>query len=125
MSAAQLHDTANPSGPSPADFKTSLIALIPHLRAIATVLCRNRELGEDLVQEMILSCKSVSYRGFWDAVGHPAGGPKSFPLDGAGGFGGHIVDDAVDAADFVDDARGDARKERMLEGIGIRRHAVR
>ena len=29
-----------------------------------------------------------------------------FPLDGAGGLGGHVVDDAVDAADLVDDARG-------------------
>jgi len=29
-----------------------------------------------------------------------------FPLDGAGGLGGNIVDDAVDALDLVDDAVG-------------------
>jgi len=26
-----------------------------------------------------------------------------FPFDGAGGFGGDVVDDTVDACDFVDD----------------------
>ena len=26
---------------------------------------------------------------------------RSFPFDGCGGFGGDVVDDAVDAADFV------------------------
>ena len=30
-----------------------------------------------------------------------------FPLDGAGGFAGDVVDDAVDAADFADDTAGD------------------
>ena len=34
-------------------------------------------------------------------------GGESFPFDGGGGFGGDVVDDAVDAADFVDDAIGD------------------
>src|SRR5712671_6173219 len=50
--------------------------------------------------------------------------PGLFPLDGAGGFGGHVIDDAVDAADLVDDACGDTRQECMIEGIGIRGHAV-
>ncbi len=54
----------------------------------------------------------------------PSDGPKSFPLDGAGGFGRHVVNDAVDAADLVDDSRRGLGEERMLEGIGIRRHAV-
>src|SRR5207302_2311281 len=44
----------------------------------------------------------------------------SLPLDRAGGFGGDVVDDAVDAADFVDDAgRGAAEKfvrERQIVG---------
>ena len=54
MSSAQLRDTAKPADQSPADFKSSLIALIPHLRAFATVLCRNRELAEDLAQEALV-----------------------------------------------------------------------
>src|SRR5690348_682946 len=48
----------------------------------------------------------------------------SLPLDGAGGFGGHTVDHAVDAFHLVNDTGGGARQERVLEGIGIRRHAV-
>jgi RNA polymerase sigma-70 factor (ECF subfamily) len=54
MSSTQIQDAANPIGQSPANFKTSLIALIPHLRAFSTVLCRNRELGEDLAQEALV-----------------------------------------------------------------------
>ena len=34
-------------------------------------------------------------------------GPESFPLDRTGRLGGIVVDDAVDAFDFVDDARRD------------------
>src|SRR5690606_5248879 len=49
---------------------------------------------------------------------------ESFPLDRSGRFGGDVVDDAVDAADFVDDARRDAAEEVVREGIVIRRHAV-
>jgi RNA polymerase sigma-70 factor (ECF subfamily) len=37
-----------------ADFKTKLIELIPHLRAFATALCRNRDLAEDLAQEALI-----------------------------------------------------------------------
>ena len=33
------------------------------------------------------------------------------PLDGGRGLGGDVVDDAVDAFDFVDDAVGEAGKE--------------
>ena len=54
MSSAQLQDTAKPADHPTADFKSSLIALIPHLRAFATVLCRNRELAEDLAQEALV-----------------------------------------------------------------------
>jgi len=54
MSSTQIQDAANPIDQLPADFKTSLIALIPHLRAFSTVLCRNRELGEDLAQEALV-----------------------------------------------------------------------
>jgi hypothetical protein len=49
---------------------------------------------------------------------------RSLPLYGPWRFRGHIVDHAVYALDFVDDARRHARQEGMLEGIGIRRHAV-
>jgi RNA polymerase sigma-70 factor (ECF subfamily) len=50
---ATLHDAAKVDQ-SPADFKTSLIVLIPHLRAFATVLCRDRELAADLSQEALV-----------------------------------------------------------------------
>jgi len=36
----------------------------------------------------------------------PPSAEDLFPLDGAGGFGTDVVDDAVDAFDFVDDAVG-------------------
>ena len=45
------------------------------------------------------------------------------PLDRAGGFGGDVVDDAVDAAHLVDDARCGAAehlvRERVIVGGGI------
>ena len=43
--------------------------------------------------------------------GIPWAAPESFPLDGAGGFGGDVVDDAVDAAHLVDDAGGGAAED--------------
>ena len=36
-----------------------------------------------------------------------------FPLDGAGGFRGEVVEDAVDAGDLSDDALGDVVEERV------------
>ena len=33
------------------------------------------------------------------------------PLDGAGGFAGDVVADAVDTVDFVDDAAGDGLEQ--------------
>ena len=54
MNGAQLQDAVNPLAQTPADFKASLIALIPHLRGFATVLCRNRELAEDMAQEALV-----------------------------------------------------------------------
>src|SRR5262245_59597525 len=47
------------------------------------------------------------------------------PLDGSRRLAGVIVDHAVDAADFVDDAGGDAAQKCRLERVEIRRHAVR
>ena len=38
-----------------------------------------------------------------------------FPFDGARGFGGNVVDDAVDAVHLVDDAVGDAGQEIVGE----------
>lgn len=54
MSTTQLKDIPTRADQSAADFKTSLIALIPQLRAFATVLCRRRELAEDLAQEALV-----------------------------------------------------------------------
>src|SRR3954463_14696775 len=54
MSTTQLHDVPTAVDQSAADFKTLLISLIPQLRAFATVLCRNRELAEDLAQEALV-----------------------------------------------------------------------
>jgi RNA polymerase sigma-70 factor (ECF subfamily) len=53
MSSAKLH-IANSVDQSQTDFKASLIALIPHLRAFATVMCRDRELAKDLTQETLV-----------------------------------------------------------------------
>src|SRR5215471_5539532 len=49
---------------------------------------------------------------------------SSLPLDRAGGFGSYVVDDAVDAADFVDDAGGDAAQEFIGERGIVGGHAV-
>ena len=49
----------------------------------------------------------------------------SLPLDRPGRLARHVIDDPVDAFHFVDDAGGDAGEEGVLEGIGIRGHAVR
>jgi len=38
-------------------------------------------------------------------------GGKSFPLDCCGGFTGDVVNDAIDAADFVDDSVGYYRED--------------
>ena len=57
----------------------------------------------------------------WLVVSNPL---KSLPLDGAGGFRGDVVNNPVDAAHLVDDAGRDIGQERMVEGIGIGRHAV-
>src|SRR5689334_16815308 len=46
------------------------------------------------------------------------------PLDRAGGFGGDVVDDAVDAAHLVDDAGGGAAEDLVREWVIVRGHAV-
>ena len=48
----------------------------------------------------------------------------SLPLDRAGRLRRHVVDDAVDALDLVDDARRGAAEEAHVEGIEVRGHAV-
>jgi len=53
MRSAQLQDNPSPCDQSHVDFETSLIALIPHLRAFAMTLCRSRELAQDLAQEAL------------------------------------------------------------------------
>jgi RNA polymerase sigma-70 factor (ECF subfamily) len=54
MSSIELQDTAGPNDQATRDFQANLIALIPHLRAFSIVLCRNRELAEDLAQEALV-----------------------------------------------------------------------
>src|SRR5580698_6868894 len=46
---------------------------------------------------------------------------RSLPLDRPGRLRGHVVDDAIDAFDFVDDAGGDRADELHIERIEIRR----
>ena len=48
----------------------------------------------------------------------------SLPLDRPGRLAGHVIHHAVDAADFVDDARRHPRQERMLERVIVGGHAV-
>ena len=51
----------------------------------------------------------------------PLSGSHLLPLDGARRLGGDVVDDAVDALDFVDDAVGDLREQRRTAGAPSRR----
>ena len=46
------------------------------------------------------------------------------PLDCTRRFGGDVIDDAVDAADFVDDAGGGLTEEIVAERIVISGHAI-
>src|SRR3984885_7096797 len=48
----------------------------------------------------------------------------SLPLDRAGRLACHVVDDAIDALDFVDDARRCAAEEGHVEGIEVGGHAI-
>mgnify|MGYP006883042045 CR=1 FL=1 len=48
----------------------------------------------------------------------------SFPLDGCGGFTGDIVDDAVDAAHFVDDADRHAVEDVIGDSRPVGGHEV-
>ena len=47
-----------------------------------------------------------------------------FPLDRGRGFGGDVVNDAVDAADFADDLVGDVAEKVVGEGEPVSRHGV-
>ncbi len=47
-----------------------------------------------------------------------------FPFDGAGGFGGDVVDDAVDAGDLVDDPAGDGFEDVVRDFGPVGGHAV-
>src|SRR5882724_2346304 len=49
---------------------------------------------------------------------------RLLPLDGAGGFGGDVQDDAVDVADLVGDAGGDAGEEVVREAAPVGGHGV-
>jgi RNA polymerase sigma-70 factor (ECF subfamily) len=54
MGSEKCQDPGNLDEDSCGDFKSKLIELIPHLRAFAIVLCRNRELAEDVAQEALV-----------------------------------------------------------------------
>src|SRR5688572_21918900 len=47
-----------------------------------------------------------------------------FPLDRPGRLRRHVVDDAIDATHFVDDAGRDATKEVHFEGVEVGGHSV-
>lgn len=49
---------------------------------------------------------------------------RLFPLDGAGGLAGQVVDDAVDAGDFVDEPAGDGFEVRKRKLAGLGGHGV-
>src|SRR5258708_34636939 len=49
---------------------------------------------------------------------------RSLPLGGAGGFGGDVIDDPVDAAHLVDVAGRGAAEDLVGEGVLGRGHAV-
>src|SRR5437762_4983476 len=49
---------------------------------------------------------------------------RSLPLDGAGGFGGDVVDHPIDAAHLVDDAGGGAAEDLVRERVVVGGHAV-
>lgn len=49
---------------------------------------------------------------------------QSLPLNRPGWFAGDVVDDAVDAGDFIDETGGNAGEKRMAEMIIISSHAV-
>src|SRR5256885_14675242 len=51
-------------------------------------------------------------------------GSLSFPFYGRWRFGGDVIDDAVDAADFVHDARRDAREQIVRQARPVGGHAV-
>src|SRR6185312_15068969 len=70
-----------------------------------------RRVPEHLFRIIRGLCRFSGYRGIpWD-------GPKSFPLNGPGGFRRDIVDHAVDAAHFVDDAGRGRAEEFVAERV--------
>ncbi len=46
------------------------------------------------------------------------------PFNGTGRLGGDIINNAVDAFDFVDDASGSFGEKIHIEMIEVRRHAI-
>ena len=46
------------------------------------------------------------------------------PLNCAGRLRRHVIDDAVDAPDFIDDAIGYPAEESHLKGVEICRHTI-
>src|SRR3569832_1948566 len=50
--------------------------------------------------------------------------PRSFPLEGGRRLAAHIVRDAVDAVNFIDDAAGDLLEQRVGQFRPVGRHEV-
>ena len=73
---------------------------------------------------MPLMMQSQSPMAFFSHEETMSGIANSLPLDRSGGLRGHVVDDAVDASDLVDDAGRDVAEEFVAEGVVVRRHAV-
>src|SRR4029450_4400405 len=77
------------------------------------LLSRSSRLSNRLCQN------PVSQAGTWIFVdvSDSAEASESFPLDRAGRLARHVVDDAVDALDLVDDAGGHVPDELHVEGV--------
>src|SRR5690554_4897049 len=104
-----MADVRSPTYNSPVSDVAADLAFLETLRAMRA---RQEYVKEDLCQPIVLErcwrrCDVV----FWRSTGcsrRRSDRPTSLPLNGAGRLAGDVVDDAVDAADLVDDAGGGA-----------------
>src|SRR5262245_13877654 len=91
---------------------------------------RWRWTNSDIVNLVIVDCRSIGgcpYAAeFSDHIDNHQIGNRQFllPLDRRRRLRADVVDDAVDAANFIDDARGDSREEFVWQTGPVGGHAV-